>query len=228
MKQMNIRDAEITKEMYNAAKKIEKMYHLKDKFEVKSEEFKKYNKEWIKADEEFQKNFSDEFDTLEIVNEYERREWVKKMKYYDEVAKILKNDEEVKNFLASEKKIGKELLDFSKELEARIDVVGSCNSEEEARKNCFQNAEEVSIALSWGYSEEQEIFETFVELVNEGYIDINTLELTLEVWLEYDFNRQYILSAFEKIKGLSFQALETITKRNQVFAVLIDIINGEI
>ena len=149
------------------------------------------------------------------------------MNYYDKILKILKNDKEVKNFLASERTIREE-LDFSEYLEAKADVVGSCNSEEQARKNCFQNAEEVSIALSWGYPEELETFEAFVELVEEGYININTLELTLEVWLEYDFNRQYIISAFEKIKGLSFRALETIAKRKQVFRALIDIKNDEI
>lgn len=147
--------------------------------------------------------------------------------YYKEISKILKNNKEAKNFLASEKTTREE-LDFCEYLEQKADVVGSCNSEEQARKNCFQNAEEVSIALSWGYSEELETFEAFVELVEEGYININTLELTLEVWLEHDFNRQYILSVFEKIKDLSFQALETITKRNLVFRVLIDIENNEI
>lgn len=147
--------------------------------------------------------------------------------YYNEILKILKNDKEVKNFLASKRTIRKE-LDFSEHLKRRIDIVGSCNSEEQARKNCFKNAEEVSIALSWGYPEELEIFEAFVELVEEGYININTLELTLEVWLEYNFNRQWIIQAYEKIKGLSFQALETITKKNLVFGVLIDIENDEI
>lgn len=147
--------------------------------------------------------------------------------YYNEILEILKNDKEVKNFLASKKTIREE-LDFSEHLERRVDVVGSCNSEEQARKNCFKNAKEVSIALSWGYQEELEIFESFVELVEEGYININTLELTLEVWLEHNFNRQYILGVYEGIKGLDFQALETITKRNLVFGILIDIKNGEV
>lgn len=147
--------------------------------------------------------------------------------YRDEVSEILKNDEEVKNFLEAKKTIREE-LDFSEYLETRVDVVGSCNSEEQARKNCFKNAEAVSIALSWGHQEALEIFESFVELVEEGYLNINTLELTLDVWVEHNFNRQYIISAFEKIKDLSFRALETITKRNHVFGVLIDIENGEI
>ena len=143
------------------------------------------------------------------------------MTYYEGIAEILKNDEEVKNFLASEKTTREE-LDFAEYLEARADIVGSHN-QEEARKNCFQNQKEVSIALSWGHQEALELFEAFVELVKEGYLDINTLELTLGVWLEHDFNRQYILGVYEGIKGLDFQALETITKRNIVFGALMDI-----
>ena len=149
------------------------------------------------------------------------------MTYYEGIAEILKNDEEVKNFLASERTIRKE-LDFAEHLRTRIGVVGACSSEEQARKNCFERADEVSTALSWGHLEVLEIFEDFLDLVEEGYININTLELTLEAWLEHDFNRQYIISVFEKLKGLSFRTLETITKKNIVFGVLIDIENDEI
>ena len=144
--------------------------------------------------------------------------------YYDEIFKILKNDKEVENFLASERTIREE-LDFSEHLKTRMDIVGACSSEEQARKNCFERADEVSTALSWGHLEVLEIFEDFLDLVEEGYININTLELTLGTWLEHDFNRQYIISVFEKLKGLSFRSLETITKQNIVFGVLIDIEN---
>ena len=146
--------------------------------------------------------------------------------YYEEILEILKNDKEVKEFLASERTIREE-LDFAEYLRTRADVVGACNSEEQARKNCFERADEVSTALSWGHLEVLEIFEDFLDLVEEGYININTLELTLEAWLEHDFNRQYILGVFEKLKGLSFRTLEEITKRNIVFGVLIDIENAK-
>ena len=144
--------------------------------------------------------------------------------YYAEILEILKNDKEVKEFLASKRTIREE-LDFSEYLERRADVVGACSSEEQARKNCFERADEVSTALSWGHLEVLEIFEDFLELAEEGYININTLELTPEVWLEHDFNRRHIISTVEKIRGLSFRNLETITKRNIVFGVLIDIEN---
>ena len=144
--------------------------------------------------------------------------------YYDEILKILKNDKEVKEFLASERTIREE-LDFSEYLRTRADVVGACSSEEQARKNCFERADEVSTALSWGHQEALEMFEDFLDLVEEGYININTLELAPEVWLEHDFNRRHIISTVEKLRGLSFRSLETITKRNIVFGVLIDIEN---
>ena len=146
--------------------------------------------------------------------------------YYEEIKEILKNDKEVKNFLASVRKIREE-LDFSEHLEQRVDIVGSHN-QEEARRNVLKNQDEVWIALSWGHQEALELFEAFVDLVEEGYLDINKMELTLESWLEHDFNRQYIISMFEKIKVLNFQALETITKRNLIFKVLIDLENDEI
>ena len=148
------------------------------------------------------------------------------MTYYDEILKILKNDKEVENFLAAERTIREE-LDFAEHLRTRIDVVGACSSEEQARKNCLERADEVSTALSWGHLEVLEIFEDFLDLVEEGYLDINTLELTLEAWLEHDFNRRHIVSVFEKLKSLSFRTLETITKRNIVFGVLIDIENDK-
>ena len=146
--------------------------------------------------------------------------------YYDEILKILKNDKEVENFLASKRTIREE-LDFSEHLKKRIDIVGACSSEEQARKNCFERADEVSTALSWGHLEVLEMFEDFVELTEEGYININTLGLTPEVWLEHDFNRRHIISTVEKLKGLSFRNLETITKCNIVFGVLIDIENAK-
>lgn len=146
------------------------------------------------------------------------------LNYYDEILKKLKNDKEVKNFLASKRTIREKLV-FSEYIKTRADVIGSCNSEEQARKNCLQDKEEVSIALSWGYPEELEIFEGFIELVEGGYINIDTLELTLETWLEHDFNRQYILGVYEGIKALSFRTLEQITKQNLVFGVLRNIKN---
>lgn len=61
MKKLNIKEAEITREMYNRAKEIENIH-------------KELNNKVIKLENKFEEEISDEFTTLEIVNEYERRE----------------------------------------------------------------------------------------------------------------------------------------------------------
>lgn len=60
--------------MYNAAKKIEKMYEELKKLDCRTEDFKKLSNEIIKLEDKFEEEVSNEFCTLEIVNEYERRE----------------------------------------------------------------------------------------------------------------------------------------------------------
>ena len=64
---MNIKELEITKGMYNEAKKIENLYNTVHFLDCETEE-------WRKADDKFQKDVCNEFNTLEIINEYERRE----------------------------------------------------------------------------------------------------------------------------------------------------------
>ena len=71
---MRIRDFEITKEMYEEARRIEDMENEIKKLDCRTEKFKKLNHKAIKAADKFSEKFTDEFDTLEIVNEYERRE----------------------------------------------------------------------------------------------------------------------------------------------------------
>lgn len=64
---MNIKELEITPKMYNEAKRVENLWKLSEKNEY-------FDDLWKKADEKFQRMYNDDFDTLEIVNEYERRE----------------------------------------------------------------------------------------------------------------------------------------------------------
>ena len=68
MKTLNIRELEITKEMYNREKAEIK------KLNCRTEEFKELNNKVIKLEDKFEEEISDEFLSLEIVNEYERRE----------------------------------------------------------------------------------------------------------------------------------------------------------
>ena len=73
MKKNNIKEIEITKEMYKRAKEVEDLFQKTKNMDCRTEKFKKLNNKWIKLDDKFQEEISDEFDSLEIVNEYERR-----------------------------------------------------------------------------------------------------------------------------------------------------------
>jgi len=74
MKQMNIRDFEITKEIYNRAKEIENIYKELHGLDCMTKKFKKLQNKVIELEDKFEREVSEEFLTLEIVNEYERRE----------------------------------------------------------------------------------------------------------------------------------------------------------
>ncbi len=69
----NIKDLEITEEMYERALEVEGAWNLASKYDARSLEFKKLNHEWIKLDDAFQDEVNDEFSTREIIIEYERR-----------------------------------------------------------------------------------------------------------------------------------------------------------
>lgn len=93
MKKNNIKEFEITKKMYNRAKEVENLFKKTKKLNCRTEKFRKLNNKWSKLEDKFAEEFTDEFDTLEIVNEYERRK------------RILRKDKKVKKmeFLKKEK-----------------------------------------------------------------------------------------------------------------------------
>ena len=95
MKKNNIKELEITKEMYNRAKEVENLFQKTKNMDCRTEKFKKLNNKWIKLDDKFQEEISDEFDSLEIVNEYERRKREEK--------KIKKMEGKKMRFLRKEK-----------------------------------------------------------------------------------------------------------------------------
>lgn len=64
---MDIRELEITKEMYLDAKKVERVWEMSERNEY-------FDDIWTKKDRDFRKKYGDYFDTWEIVKEYERRE----------------------------------------------------------------------------------------------------------------------------------------------------------
>ena len=64
---MNIKELEITKEMYLEAKKVEKIWEMAERNVY-------FDNIWVKKDKDFIKKYGDSFTTWEIVKEYERRE----------------------------------------------------------------------------------------------------------------------------------------------------------
>lgn len=66
-KRMNIRELEISKEMYQDAKRVENVWTLSEKNEY-------FDDIWVQDDKIFRSKYGNDFDTLEIINEYERRD----------------------------------------------------------------------------------------------------------------------------------------------------------
>ena len=64
---MDIKELEITKEMYLDAKKVETIWEMSERNEY-------FDDIWTKKDRDFRKKYGDYFETWEIVKEYERRE----------------------------------------------------------------------------------------------------------------------------------------------------------
>lgn len=64
---MDIRELDITKEMYLGAKKVEVAWEM-------SEQNEYFDDIYTKKDKDFRKKYGDYFNTWEIVQEYERRE----------------------------------------------------------------------------------------------------------------------------------------------------------
>lgn len=73
MKTMNIKDLEITKEMYERALEVENIWKAASNFPSRSKEFKELNNKWAKLDNAFQDEVNSDFDTSEIIREYQRR-----------------------------------------------------------------------------------------------------------------------------------------------------------
>lgn len=84
---MNIKDLEITREMYERALEVENAWKELKKAEETTDcinkDLEKLTKKWIRLDNAFQDEVNSDFDTEEIVREYERRKKGKnKITYY--------------------------------------------------------------------------------------------------------------------------------------------------
>lgn len=73
METNNIKDLEITREMYERALEVENVWKEASKFNSRSKEFKELNNKWAKLDNAFQDEVNNDFDTSEIIREYQRR-----------------------------------------------------------------------------------------------------------------------------------------------------------
>lgn len=73
METKNIKDLEITREMYERALEVENAWKAASEFSSRTKEFKELNNEWIKLDNAFQDEVNSDFDTSEIIREYQRR-----------------------------------------------------------------------------------------------------------------------------------------------------------
>lgn len=73
MKTTNIKDLEITGEMYERALEVENAWKAASKFNSRTKEFNELNNKWVKLDNAFQDEVNSDFGTSEIIREYQRR-----------------------------------------------------------------------------------------------------------------------------------------------------------
>lgn len=97
-----------------------------------------------------------------------------------------------------------------------------CNSYK-SRKHCYNYFRDVFEALEeFCYEKELTNFKTFVSLVEEGYLNIENMQLKTEL-IEEMLNEEqqlYIYSDFEIIKDLDFEIIDVITRYYKMNEVL--------
>ena len=99
----------------------------------------------------------------------------------------------------------------------------------ESRKHCYNYFRDVFEALEeYGYNKELEKFKVFVNLAEEGYINIENMTLDDELLEEVDEDEKCaILYAFEEeVEELNFETLDVITRCYLMNQVLWDILDN--
>lgn len=145
------------------------------------------------------------------------------LNYYDEIKEaileVLEEDAEVRNILYSEN-------DEDTIIEKLVDYLFNCDyvtgnasgtyyfSSYESRKHCYNYFRDVFEALEeFCYNSELTKFKTFVNLVEEGYLNIENMTLDYELLNEIGEDEKYaILYDFEEIENLNFETLDVITR----------------
>jgi len=159
------------------------------------------------------------------------------LNYYDEIKNdilaVLEEDEEASNILQSED-------DKDTIVENLVDYFWTCDSvtgnvsrsyygsSYKARIHCYNYACDVREALkSYGYTEKLEIFKTFESLVDEGYIDIDTMTINDDAFYEEESEYRWcIISDFEVIKELNFEIIDVITRCYILYEVIYNIVEN--
>ena len=98
-----------------------------------------------------------------------------------------------------------------------------------ARLQCYNYFRNVEEALEeYGYNKDLQNFKTFVNLVEEGYLNIDTMaldyELINEVLDEDEASEIYYL--FEEIESLDFETIDVITRCYMLNEVLSDVLDA--
>jgi len=147
------------------------------------------------------------------------------MYYYDElkndILEVLEEDEGARNILHSENckdAIIENLVDYLIDCD---DVTGNGSGSYymnayKARLHCYNYASDVREALEmFGYKKELEAFKFFEALADEGYINVDTMKIDDDALIGL-----YI------IDGLSFEALDVITRCYKLYEVVTDIVEN--
>lgn len=159
------------------------------------------------------------------------------MNYYDEIKndilEALKEDKEARNILQSENDkddIYYELVDrFFVDDSITGNASGSYYfSSYKSRIHCYNFFRDVFEALEdYDYKKELQKFKTFVDLVAEGYLNIENMTLDYELLDEVDEDEKYaILYAFEEVEELDFETLDVITRCYMLSSVLSDVLDN--
>jgi hypothetical protein len=146
---------------------------------------------------------------------------------------VLENSQEAKNILWSENckdAIIENLVDFLIDCD---DVTGNGSgsyyfNSYKARIQCYNYASDVREALEvFGYTKELEMFKTFETLADDGYINVDKMEINDDVFYEEETElRWYISNDFEMIKELSFETLDVITRCYKLYSTVSDIVEN--
>lgn len=156
------------------------------------------------------------------------------MNYYDEMKEAIKEELKYDYTEVLEHAENKEDAYYTLEDIFFIDdaVTGNASgsyyfNSYESRKHCYEYFSDVFEALEeYCYEKELQRFKTFVDLVEEGYLNIENMTLNDDILNEVDDDeRYYAFYALEEIEELNFETLDVITRCYLLSEVLSDVLD---